>query len=280
MSKWGVGAIAALDLASAKTVALGGNIRLYLAPVNAKRIGIIKATADDVGVWIPDPDTAITVAGANLVAVVHGPVLKSTTDGNHPLITLAITDAGDVAAVVATATFQASSIAKFQGDYYQKGYSVDIAVTGDVLVKTIDSLSSIANVVKGSEISIYELPVAADFTLVTQTDTFRMPSTSRDPLNVAAGLNSSAFTVAGPSPVPDVNFTQKFLTNEELVQRLAGSRATLMAEIWKDDLVMSDRIMFTEAILNWDLDAGEGASPASRNTRGTFKDALFFFSNP
>ncbi len=107
-----------------------------------------------------------------------------------------------------------------------------------------------------------------------------MPSTARDPLNVPSGLNSSAYTVVGPSPTPEITFTQKWQTNESLIQRLAGNRCTLMVEVWKDDLVISDRIILTEAILNWDLDAGEGASPAVRNSRGTFKDALYLFSNP
>jgi len=279
MSKYTVGAIASSDQPTAKTVALGGNFRVYLSPVNVKEIARVTASADNTAALVDIGDTAITAAGADLVAAVRSTILRPPEGvSGNPLVTLEVTDGADAGSIAATATFNASAIAAYQGDEYQKGYAVDIAVASSETIKSLDALTSVANMRKGSQVSIYELPDYSTFKLVNQTDSFGFPSTAPDPLNIPSGLNTSGYTVTGPSKVPEISMAQKFLSNEEMIQRLAGTRCSLMVEILKDDLTLSDRFILTESIVNWEVDSGEGASPATRNVNGIFKEALYFFS--
>ena len=285
------------DISSANTVALGGNYRVYISPQNARLIGVVEALddhdaatgydADDHGTFEKEGDYTFPNAGAkNVVASVRSTNLTNpSSDDNNPKIILDYTDTTNAADQDGTITFDLPSISEHQDVlFFPRGYSRDVDFgTNDNNVKSIQGLKAdtgIQYLKKGSEVGIYALPDLTSFKLIVQTDSFADPSTVSNPISVPAGLNSSRWVAAGMTPEPEITFTQKFVSNSEIVQRLSGRHVTLMVEIYKNDQVLSSRAIYTEAILNWSHDSGEGEAPVMRNSTARFKDALYFFTAP
>lgn len=307
-----VGDIASSDQITAKTVALGGNYRVYVNKDNARLIGTFRSKADVEAAYTPathgslvqDSSYPTPNVGFGLDDIVAVVLSNSVESGgsNKPKLTTAYTNESDaiIADYRGTVEFDLPEIAEYQDIVeFQKGYARDVVfkndagdadavagtIDGSTDAKTAKSLGLIASTgaqyfKKGGEVGIYKMPDIADFNLITQTDSFAHPSTQSKPISVPAGLNSSRWVVNGMSVEPEITFTQKFLSNTEIIQRLAGQHVTLMVEIYKNDAVLSDRIIFTESILHWGNDSGEGESPVMRNVTARFKEAFYFYSDP
>lgn len=311
-----VGTVADADVSAARTVALGGNYRIYISPDNVKRIGTIK-TNTDVAAATALADTLteatltfeggfslsdkgfhhdeITDTPDYVVGVVSNyfTVAASDVAASNPKITLEYYNKANPSVVIAdvgtpSVEFEHEDIGEHKDvKFFQKGYSRDLvlgtapdASNDDKTVTTIAFKKDAGSNVfaKGAELGIYEMPDLSSFKLIVQTDSFANPSTQHNPISVPAGLNSSYWTTVGMTPDPEITFTQKFVSNSEIVQRLSGRHVTLMVEILKNNAVLSSRVVFTEATLNWSQDSGEGEAPVMRNSTARFKDALYFFT--
>ena len=307
-----IGTVADGDITAAQTVALGGNYRVYISSENARLIGTFKAKADVEAAYTAathgtlEQDSAYPTPGTgfgtdNVVAVVKSNSVESGDD-DKPKLTMSYFNSEATPAVIANhrgvVELDLSSISEYQDVLvFQRGYSRDVifnndagdAAAADITANdeatTAGSLRLIAatgaqHIKAGGEISLFKLPDLDTFKLIVQTDSFADPSTVSNPISVPAGLNSSRWVTAGMTPEPEITFTQKFVSNSEIVQRLSGRHVTLMVEILKNDQVLSSRAIYTEAILNWSHDSGEGEAPVMRNSTARFKDALYFFTAP
>ena len=235
-----------------------------------------------------DGDAYDNLAGNPLnVASNANIVYAEYNDPGPPAATISLEDQTQIGEIKdATVEFSSPAIESYDGLYFQRGYSRDLVLTtpGDASgqIRTITGLKDdegLLNIKGGAELVLYEMPDLTSFKLIVQTDSFADPSTVSNPISVPAGLNSSRWVAAGMTPEPEITFTQKFVSNSEIVQRLSGRHVTLMVEIYKNDQVLSSRAIYTEAILNWSHDSGEGEAPVMRNSTARFKDALYFFTS-
>jgi hypothetical protein len=123
---------------------------------------------------------------------------------------------------------------------------------------------------------VYQLPEAADYTLIPATMDVDFNTKSRKAVGIDAGMEADFWIKRGKSQPGDLRVGSKLQSFAEGLARLDGFKGTLMAVGLKDGQVIGDRLIWTEAVLNVDPKLPDGLGEATISASGKFSNHGFF----
>ena len=266
-------AITTAELDSAQAPLLGGEWKIYASHVPAVLIGQIALTAAATGAYVDNPTTVLPASPGTDLQIVSDLPLISASDS---VVTIDGTGTTDPT-LAGIATFTAPSWAQDQSSNFNPGTAFDfVTVAAEKYIAGAITLSSVTNGSKGSHFKIYQLPVLTDWTLIGCSQDFEVNSKSRKSIEIACGMDASAFTKLGMTQVGAFSLKAKLISLADGAPRFEGTRVTIMAEAISDGTVLKERIVLTSALFSVRLTNPEGENPSMSEVEGKYVDALFF----
>jgi hypothetical protein len=260
------------ELAVLDTPYLGGEFALYVSHKSAIHIASIAMSAAAVGALTDNAATALPAGGTDLQIVTNRPLRSAV----NTVVTLAVAYDDDVVGT-AVGTFAPPAWATNQSKNFQPGYGVDLVPgTADKTFKTITGLTSIVGGEKNCGFDIWQLPAAADYTLIGCVKDVEWNDRVGKSVGIDCGLKSDAFVKSGKTLPGDLKLGQKIKGWADGLARIGGFLSTVMLVGIKDGQVTSDRVVFLNfrAAPKFMLPEGEGEATAEAD--GKFTDVLYF----
>jgi hypothetical protein len=259
------------DLDIAEAPYLGGEFAVYLTNKPAVNLGEVELSASGSGAWTASA-AAIKTGGADLQCVATTEV-RSDVD---VVITFNVTN--DLSAVTtATATFTAASRAANQTSHFPRHVAVDLVLATGTKIKTITGVASVVGGDRNIRFAVYQLPEAADYSLVGCTTSKKFTTKSRQPKGIDCGMEADAFVKRGKTKPGELSIDSKFGGMHDRLARFDGKKTTAMLVGIKDGVVMTDRLVFAQFVPSVEVDLPDGDGEATENAAsGKYVDGLFF----
>lgn len=181
----------------------------------------------------------------------------------------------------ATATLTPPVWAKDQSFNFPQGMAVDlIGTAGNSLKKitSVDSLTSISNGGGGNRFEILSLPDPAsdyfELACVKSNDP-KLPVTKS--IAIPCRYDGSSDVKKGRSDPGSLSIATRFNTGGDGLLRLNGHRVSILTEVWKEDMVLTERYVYE----NWRPQAnpksGDGDDEAEVTAEGMFERFCIFW---
>ncbi len=255
---------------------IGVESEVYFAPESCQLLGQVRATGAATGEYTSAGGIGIPTAGRELCLRVLSPECLGT--GGAMAITFSCTlDDDTTAACVATFDIPtwsgAGSLNRFP-----IGISSDLKPTGvgnaDKKIKTILSLTSMANQTVGNTFQVYSTPLLADFVFIECTTSkggkYNLPSI----VEIACGYNPAAYTKLGVGESNPLAIEFKTRGALEQLNRFNGSQGTIRMDIVKDGVVTSQRDLFSGYFVRTMADRGAGNDEVLATSEGPYDQFL------
>ncbi len=269
--------LASEDLAVSAAAYLGGEFAVYLSHTRATQIGEIDLPSSNAGTYTAQPGAIIKTGGADLQMVALKPIRSS--------IALAVVLAGldNTAIPVAmngTATFTPPARAENQSFNFARHFSKDLApaVAGKKFT-SITGLGSVAGGDKNLKLGLYQLPEAADYTLIIATTDVNFNTKGRKAVGVDAGMEADYWIKRGKTQAGELSIGSKLQSFAEGMARFDGAKSTVMLVGIKDGELTGDRLVFTDYVCALSSKLPDGEGDAMFEATGKFKEALFFIAS-
>lgn len=196
------------------------------------------------------------------------------------VLTFGVTFADDTSGS-ATATLAPPSWAKDQSYNFPQGFSVDLIGTAGnsgKKVKTVDTLTSITGGSGGSRFEVVSLPdTLAEFVEIgcVKSNEPKLPVTKS--VAIPCRYDGSSDVKKGRSEPGSLDVSSRLNTYGDGLTRLNGHAVTAMSELWKEDQVLTERIVYE----NWRVQAnpktGDGDDEAEVTASGMFERFFVFW---
>jgi hypothetical protein len=270
--KYAPTAIQAVDLDSAEAPYLGGEFSVYLSRVPATLLCQVDMTASGSGVFSANNGASIDTgrSSSDLQCVAHTE-LRSDVEC---VVTFTVTGGGGTA----TATFAPAARSGNQTYSFQRGVAVDLVPASTST--PITAITGVQSIVGGSpnvSFQVYQLPEAADYTLVGCTTDKKFNMKGRMPIGIDCGMEADAFVKRGRTNKGELSLASKFAGMHEKLVRFSGAKTTAMLVGIKDGVVTTDRMVFTQYTPTVDVNLPDGDGEATEDAAtGKFVEHLFF----
>jgi hypothetical protein len=145
-------------------------------------------------------------------------------------------------------------------------------------VTAITGLASVTNGGTNQILSVYQLPEAADWVLITPTTEIDFNDKSRQAKGIDSGLEADAFIKGGKTQQGTLSIGQKLTNYYDGCQRFVGSRCSALLVGIKDGVATGDRIVFTTVWGTTENKLPEGDGEAMADFKAKFVEGLYFFA--
>lgn len=196
------------------------------------------------------------------------------------VLTFGVTFADDTAGS-ATAAMTPPSWAKDQSYNFPQGFSVDLLGTAGnsaKKIKTVNSLTGITGGSGGARFEIVSLPdLLAEFVEIgcVKSNEPKLPVTKS--IAIPCRYDGSSDVKKGRSEPGSLDVSSRLNTYGDGLLRLNGHAVTAMSELWKEDQVLTERIVYE----NWRPQAnpktGDGDDEAEVTATGMFERFFVFW---
>ncbi|HEX3800258.1 MAG TPA: hypothetical protein VH413_16300 [Verrucomicrobiae bacterium] len=153
-----------------------------------------------------------------------------------------------------------------------------IAVINNGLAGTITGLISVTGGSANMSFRVYQLPVLADYVLISPTMEIDFNTRSRVAKGINSGMETDAFIKSGMSQPGELSIGSNLVDFEAGMARFDGQKTTCMLIGLKDGQLQGDRIVFQQyhGTVKPKLPTGDGE--ATIEAAGKFADLLIFFA--
>lgn len=262
------------DLDTAEAPYLGGEFAVFLAEKPAVLLGAIEMTSSATCTYTKHNATDIVGSSADLQLVAD----SRLTSAVETVVTFNVVD-DLLASTTATATFTPPDRALNQSFNLPRGWAVDLVVASGASrkIKSITSLASIAGGARGVLFALYQLPEAADYTLVGATTSKKFNTKSRRSVGIDSGMEADAFVKFGKTGKGELTIDSKHGSMADGLSRFDGARCTALLVGIKEEVLTTERLVFVgfRPSVEMDLPEGDGEAMANAAT-GKFQNHLFF----
>jgi hypothetical protein len=264
------------DLAISAAAYLGGEFAVYMSHVRATQIGEIALPASNQGTYTAVAGATIKSGGSDLQMVALKPIRSD--------IALAIVLAGldnsvSPTSMNGTATFTPPGRADNQTFNFARHFAKDLvpASTG----KKFSSIASLVSVAGGDanlKLGLYQLPEAADYTLIMATTDVNFNTKGRKAVGVDAGMEADFWIKRGKTQPGELTINSKMQSFSEGMARFDGDKGTCMLVGIKDGELTGDRLVFTDFVCALAPKLPDGEGEAMFEASGKYKEGLFFIA--
>lgn len=280
--KYTLGNIAQTDVDITEAPYLGGEFAVYLSRVPALNLGTVQLTQSGNGT--SGANAAFTAAVASAVKAGGADLqLVATSELRSPSGTcvVAFNVTSDSGMDTLTFRFTTPSWVACQDTNFPRGYAVDgVLTTGAKVMPGAITLKSITGGDRNVSFALYQLPEAADYTLVGCTTEKKFTTKARKPVGIDCGMESDAFVKRGKSGKGELTIDSKFGGILDRLSRFDGAKTTAMLIGIKDGVVTTERLVFTQYSPGVDVNLPDGESEAMENAAsGKYVEMLAFTAN-
>lgn len=180
---------------------------------------------------------------------------------------------------VAEATFAVPARSHNQKFSVGQGTAVDLIGTGDDSAKKVKQILGVASVVggeAGNRFQIVAVPDEDKFFLIGCTDEAGLTLPLGASLAIACGLNASAHVKRGRGEPGQLTVTEKYVDYMHGLGRLNGHFCTAKVEAYKDERVLTERIVVHKWKPMASPSAGEGDDTVTAQAQGNFQEFAVF----
>ncbi|MGN6552298.1 MAG: hypothetical protein ACTHLW_00990 [Verrucomicrobiota bacterium] len=264
------------DIQIAAAAYLGGEFACFMTHERAVLIGTVDISDTDTGIYTPTPGASIKAAGADLQMVALRPILS---DVALEILFAGMDDTGTPVSMNGTATFEPPARAENQSFNFARHFAKDVvpAVVGKKFT-AITSLTSVTGGGKNQKIGIYQLPEAADYSLILATTDVNFNTKSRKAIGIDAGMEADYWIKRGKTQAGELSIGSKLQGFAEGMARFDGAKATCMLVGIKDGELTGDRLVFTDYVCSLSPKLPDGEGEAMAEATGKYKEALFFIA--
>lgn len=277
MSQFSPPNLSASDVVIASKPALGGEFVALLSAGDSWELGVFQTQAANSGVWTPDAYAASQLlANPNNLVVVAETSVKDTGD---IVITVNGTDQNG-ANLSATATIAPINWAKNQSVAFPTGTAWDV-LPGDLTkkFKTILSISiACTQVARGASFKVMSLPDISTFTEVGYTNDKNFNTRAPEAEAIQDRLDESAAVKPGMRPKGELTIKSKYVTLGDGMAKFAGVRCVAALELRKENLVLTERLIFTGFVPMVKPSAGNGKDQSDFDASGIYEKLAIFIA--
>lgn len=144
---------------------------------------------------------------------------------------------------VAVATLGASDVARDQSANLPQGIGVDIATPEGTTIREITGIVSIVGGAMGNQFGIVSVPEKESFITLAEVKTFDIDPPTGKPVPLAQRYNPAEWVTKGRSDIPKLTIASPVISYGDGLARLNGQRMTIMNETWKEDRVLTQRVI-------------------------------------
>jgi hypothetical protein len=269
--------IAAADLETALSPAIGGEAKVYVSETPWGSVGDVRQISETSGILALHTAYSLPSAGRDLALIVDRAGAPSAS-GVLLEVTFAV-QFDDSTMGTARASYTIPARAANQGWSLPRGTAIDVIPVGAPnLAKKIKAVynASVTGGAANNRFELVALPEQASYYLVgcTNQANFKLPVGSSLP--IPCGLNPTRFTKRGRGEAGTLNVIEKYSDYLDGLTRLNGLFVTAMVEISKDERVLTDRFV----LQNWHPTAspelGDGDDIATATGEGNFSQFAVF----
>jgi hypothetical protein len=272
--KLAIPTIADEDLEIANSAEIGAESLLLVAYDESLDVGEFRQEA--VGTtWTPDRSyrPPSPTSGRDLAMICANGVRSS----EEIVVVLGVhyDAAGVSTAGTATARFNPPAGAQNDTFNFPLGLAVDIGVDGvgntAKKIITVDTVNSVTGGDVGNRFQIVAFPEGFVPVQCAQDKNPTLPTSRTIP--IACGYNAARWIKKGRSEVPTLEASAKYTGAGDGLMRLNGHRCTAMIEVWKEDRLLTERMLFG----NWrpTVQPRKGDGDAEAETRATGNYEIF-----
>jgi hypothetical protein len=269
--------IADSDLQVALDPSIGGENKVYASFEPVVVAGLITQPAAASGVLTIESTFDNTGGGTarDFQVVVDKTGARSEAE---IAITLAVTFADDTNGL-AVATFEIPDRSPNQMFSIGQGTAVDLVGTGGNSAKKIKRIISVNTVVGGAannRFRIVAYPEEATFFLIGCTNEANLTLPVSKSLPIPCGLNGSAFVKSGRSDPGTLTVTEKYVDYMAGLGRVNGHFATAMVVCFKDERIVTERIVVGKWKPMASPQIGDGDDIVTQQAQGNFETFAIF----
>lgn len=177
----------------------------------------------------------------------------------------------------ATATLTPPDTAQDQSFNFPQGLAVDFttSVTG-ATVRSVRSVSSITGGGAGNKFSIAALPDASDYTEVAcATEKSFTPPTPKQ-VSIACRYNPARWIKRGRGVEPKIDLKAKYSSFSDGLPRANGQRVSIKLETYKDDQILTERVIFGGVRPEISVTHGDGDAESEATMTGMYETMAVF----
>lgn len=267
--------VAAADYPIVQKPTLGGETVLKLSGKVAYELGTVEITGANTATFSQDltGKAQLAVDARDVICVVENAVGDLVAD---VVITMMTKDnTGTPVNMSGVATIKVPGYARVTDRVFQVGYGVALEPqTAAKMYTEITSLVGVtANVAaKGLKVSFFAMPDVGTFVNVGCKTELDYETKSRIPMNIACGMDGSAFTKPGRTSPGEMNATAKYIGPADGLARFDGQRCIMVAETRKEDKLVTDYTYFIGFIGKIKVNSPDGESEATLSVQGKYED--------
>jgi hypothetical protein len=268
-----------LDIAVSPEI--GVETRLFYTTEAMRRVCTIEQ--DDVASGVLTPDRTYApptdaAKGRDLQVL----ALDSISSDVPVVITLAVTF-DDASNGTATATFSAPQAVDDQDNNFPAGIAVDLKlkdaqnvdVTATRTVRTVTGLTSIVGGDVGNKFAVVACPERASYVLIANINNRDIQVPVAKTVTIASGYDGARWTKKGRSEPPKIDLKANYTGYGTGLPRISGQRVTIMMETYKDDKVLTERMIVGGYRPEIKLAKPDGNSLSEATATGEYESGSF-----
>ncbi len=274
--------VATSQIPIARKHSIGAEKKLFANDGAMLDLGSVLLAADGSGVWTPDPinltnDTDLPAAG-DLVALVKNELRADAA----VVLTLNVTFS-DTSTGTAAVTFSPPSWGLNKKFHFQHGVAKDMRPAGgasdSLTITKINGLASVTNAKYGSEIRICQLPaLSADWQEIGFVENVRPRVAIRPAVSIPDGFEGTAEVVPGRSEESRLEINTRYRSVVDGLGRYGGRNCCFMLEIRKQGLILTERHVFANSVIQVNPDFGDGNDIVRNAGEGAMGRYLGFYA--
>lgn len=268
-------AAALIPIAQAPEIALESLVRI--SPIDLTLLGQVRVDAGGVATWHAAPGVTIPAGGYDL----HLRADESLGgESGLPSVTLDVTLDGVVGASTAVAALAIPSYVADQSNTFPIGQAADFVGQGVGnslrLVTAIDDINTSANLPANSVFSVLGSLPAENFVQLGYKRSVNGPYSTPAYVPIADRYNPSAAVKKGRSEQSSLELAMVNISSMGGLTRYNGQQVAVVVDIIKDNVVTTERIVYTGYGVAATVPRGDGNDEVVETSTGPFKSYLNF----
>ena len=274
--------VAYLDVSQSPEI--GVETRLSYSRQPMTRLCIVQQDDVDSGVLTPDP-TYLPPATGNGPALSGSDVQLACASEIVSLEPIQVTlgvmfDDGTLGSGIGI--IQPSALQLDQGDGFPVVTAADLqllkAGVDVTLTRSVNSVTSLLSIVGGdvgNQFYLLDCPDLASYTLVQNVNNRDVQVPVSKAVNIPSGYDGARWIKKGRSEPPKLDIKANYIGFGQGLPRIAGQRVTIMMETWKDDRVLTERMIVGGYRPDVKIGKPDGNGMAEATATGEFETGSF-----